>query len=74
MQPKNMNNVRKILITVGITILFIFIMSILNIKYDNGSQLRTIFGCFILYVIVRAIWKIRRKDNNNRNLPIDKTN
>lgn len=69
-----MSNVRKILITIGITILFIFIMSILNIKYDNGSQIRTIVGCFILYVIVRAIWKIQYKDNNSRNLPVDKTN
>ncbi|APZ47109.1 hypothetical protein BW723_12810 [Polaribacter reichenbachii] len=69
-----MNKGRKILITVGITILFIFIMSILNIKYDNGSQLRTILGCSILYVIIRAIWKIPFKKNISSNLSIDKIN
>ncbi|SFU67010.1 hypothetical protein SAMN05216480_11286 [Pustulibacterium marinum] len=69
-----MNKVKKILITAGISILFIFTISILNIKYDNGSQLRTYIGCFLLYVIIRAVWKISHNDNENRNLPIDKSN
>ncbi len=68
-----MNNLIKILITIGISILIIFIMSILNIKYENGSSIRTLIICPILYVIVRAIWKVPNKDKNNRNLPIDKT-
>jgi uncharacterized membrane protein YfcA len=69
-----MNKVTKILITIGITIVSIFILSILNIKYNSGSQLRTIFGCFLLFVITRAIWKVPYKDSDNRNHPLDKTN
>jgi hypothetical protein len=69
-----MNKVTKILITIGIAIVFIFISSLLNIKYNSGSTMRTFLGTIIMYFLTRVIWKVPSKNNNNDKQPLDGIN
>ena len=69
-----MNKVTKILITIGIAIVFIFILSLLNIKYNSGSMMRTFLGTIIMYFLTREIWKVPSKNNNNDKQPLDGIN
>lgn len=68
-----MNKVTKVLVTVGMLIVCIFILSILNIRYTSGSQIRTILGVIVIYFVTRMIWKLPSKNNNNGNQTLGKT-
>jgi len=69
-----MNKGIKVLITLGMLIGFIFILSLLNIKYNSGSTMRTFLGTIIMFFITRAIWKVPSKNNDNDKQPLDGIN
>lgn len=68
-----MSKVTKVLATAGMLIGFIFILSILNIRYTNGNQIRTILGVIVIYFVTRLIWKVSSKNNNDEHHPLGKT-
>ena len=69
-----MNKVTIVLITVVMAIGFISLLSFLNIKNIDGSQIRTILGTILMFVVTRAIWKIPSKDYDNGTHPSGKVN
>ncbi len=69
-----MNKVTKVLITAIMGIGFICLLSFLNFRDINGSQIRTILGAILMFVVTRAIWKVPSKDSDNVARPLDNGN
>ena len=64
----------KIVVSIGIGIGAISILSYLNVKNLNGNLARAIFGYILMYLMIRAVWKIPSKNTKTDNRQVDKTN